>query len=54
MQVESVSVSNLFDRWSAPNLTKPTFEEAMQQKFKTAKKVCSEYLFQVTVAQLVW
>ncbi|KAJ3503870.1 hypothetical protein NLJ89_g8237 [Agrocybe chaxingu] len=24
--------------WSAPGLTKPTFEEAMQQKFKTAKK----------------
>ncbi|KAF5391900.1 hypothetical protein D9757_001700 [Collybiopsis confluens] len=24
--------------WSAPGLTKPTFEEAMKQKFKTAKK----------------
>ncbi|KAF8147681.1 hypothetical protein B0H34DRAFT_279175 [Crassisporium funariophilum] len=24
--------------WSAPGQTKPTFEEAMQQKFKTAKK----------------
>ncbi|KAF8182889.1 alpha-mannosidase [Pholiota molesta] len=24
--------------WSAPGLTKPTFEEAMQQKFRTAKK----------------
>ncbi|KAH8115672.1 glycoside hydrolase family 38 protein [Phellopilus nigrolimitatus] len=24
--------------WSAPNLTKPTFEEAMQQKFRPAKK----------------
>ncbi|KAF9529896.1 glycoside hydrolase family 38 protein [Crepidotus variabilis] len=24
--------------WSAPGLTKPTFEEAMQQKFKSAKK----------------
>jgi len=26
-------------RWSAPGLTKPTFEEAMQQKFRSAKKV---------------
>jgi alpha-mannosidase len=26
-------------RWNAPGLTKPTFEEAMQQKFKPAKKV---------------
>ncbi|RXW22273.1 hypothetical protein EST38_g3570 [Candolleomyces aberdarensis] len=25
--------------WSAPGLSKPTFEEAMQQKFRTAKKV---------------
>ncbi|KAF9558502.1 glycoside hydrolase family 38 protein [Agrocybe pediades] len=24
--------------WSAPGMTKPTFEDAMQQKFKTAKK----------------
>jgi hypothetical protein len=24
--------------WSAPGLTKPTFEEAMKQKFKPAKK----------------
>ncbi|KDR78195.1 hypothetical protein GALMADRAFT_245234 [Galerina marginata CBS 339.88] len=24
--------------WSAPGLTKPTFEEAMQQRFRTAKK----------------
>lgn len=24
--------------WSAPGLTKPTFEEAMKQKFKLAKK----------------
>jgi len=27
-------------RWSAPGLSKPSFEEAMKQKFKTAKKVC--------------
>lgn len=29
---------SLFCRWSAPGLTKPTFEEAMKQKFKPAKK----------------
>ncbi|KAG6918486.1 hypothetical protein DXG01_014113 [Tephrocybe rancida] len=33
--------------WSAPGLTKPTFEEAMQQKFKPAKKGDSfEYISQ--------
>lgn len=26
--------------WSAPGMSKPTFEEAMKQKFKPAKKVC--------------
>ncbi|PPQ95115.1 hypothetical protein CVT25_011658 [Psilocybe cyanescens] len=33
--------------WSAPNLTKPTFEEAMQQKFRTAKK--TNHWWKVTV-----
>ena len=32
-------LNSLSYRWSAPGLTKPTFEEAMQQKFRTAKKV---------------
>ena len=33
----SLSLSCLL-RWSAPGLTKPSFEEAMKQKFKPAKK----------------
>ncbi|PPR01817.1 hypothetical protein CVT24_001681 [Panaeolus cyanescens] len=33
--------------WSAPGLTKPTFEEAIQQKFRTAKK--TNHWWKVTV-----
>jgi alpha-mannosidase len=33
--------------WSAPGLSKPTFEEAMQQKFKPAKKVSFLFAFLV-------
>ncbi|KJA22158.1 glycoside hydrolase family 38 protein [Hypholoma sublateritium FD-334 SS-4] len=41
--------------WSATGLTKPTFEEAMQQKFRTAKKgdsfgpSCTNHWWKVTV-----
>jgi hypothetical protein len=34
--------------WSAPGLSKPTFEEAMQQKFKPAKKVGVLFAFLVS------
>jgi alpha-mannosidase len=29
--------------WSAPGMSKPTFEEAMKQKYKPAKKVCQSF-----------
>ena len=40
-------------RWSAPGLTKPTFEEAMQQKFRSAKKVGDALDFEELILILI-
>lgn len=35
-KLQPPGISSYFSRWSAPGLSNPTFEEAMQQKFKPA------------------